>query len=181
MKHIFSSRFISFRPYVIMSVIGLFIASMTLTASGRRVKVPAATKGYKTGQAKSEKTFTVDSLSIAEGRPNPSGRGLDAVEMSRFDKPVESRYETFFVTNRAATTLTAVTLRIDYYTSGGEKMHSRTVTAECNIPPGETRQLSVPSFDRQQTYRYQGSRIPPRRPSTPFTVRLTPLRLRYTL
>lgn len=114
-----------------------------------------------------DKNHPCDSITLAD------------IAFSRFDKPVESTKETFLCKNTATATLVEVTVKINYFLTDGTKIHSRTVNIPCDIPSGETRQLSVTSFDRQKSYRYKGSRVPMRRESTPFDVRLTPVALTF--
>ncbi len=161
----------------------ILAAMMLLPAAdsaARRVKVPAAGKSaakQKSSAAAKENSFAVDSMAEFSTDRRVAQCSLAQVTFRGFDKPVESRVETFFVTNTAPYRLTRLTVRMDYFGSDGEKMHSRECVIDCDIPAGEQRQVSVPSFDRQQTYRYQHSRVPPRRAAATFTVRLTAVRL----
>ncbi|HBC20854.1 MAG TPA: hypothetical protein DC009_01890 [Porphyromonadaceae bacterium] len=164
----------------------ILAALMLLPAAdgaARRVKVPASspkTSKQNKQAATKENSFAVDSLAEFSTDRRVAQCSLAQVTFRGFDKPVESRVETFFVTNAAPYRLTRLTVRMDYFGSDGEKMHSRKCVIDCDIPAGEQRQVSVPSFDRQQTYRYQHSRVPPRRTASTFTVRLTAVRLVFT-
>ena len=86
----------------------------------------------------------------------------DSLSISGYDKPLRSTRETFFLTNRHGSPLHAIKLHITYYTMGGEMLHSRDITIDTPIPPGETRQISTSSWDRQKAYYYIGTRVTPR-------------------
>ncbi len=86
----------------------------------------------------------------------------DSLDISGYDKPLRSTRETLFITNRCSTTVTLVTLSLTYGTVAGVMLHSREVTLPCAIPPGETRQLSFPSWDRQKAYYHHLTRVIPR-------------------
>lgn len=86
----------------------------------------------------------------------------DSLSIKGYDKPLRSMRETFFITNRHCMPLHTVKLHISYYTMGGEMLHSRDVTIDTTIPPGETHQVSTPAWDRQKAYYYIGTRVTPR-------------------
>lgn len=147
----------------------LMLAVVTV-AVGRKVKVPSA-QTRQVPPAVRVATFTVDSAS------NEDGITLNDVTFSRFDKPYDSTHESFLCLNSSNRRLVGMSVRIDYMLTDGTRIHSRTVKLDCDIPAGETRLVTTPSFDRQQSYRYVGSRVPPRRGATPFDVRMTAVRL----
>lgn len=92
-----------------------------------------------------------------------------AITIAGYDKPVDSRIETFFIVNRSSHHLKGITVTLTYFDTSGRQLHQATHNVDCDIPPGHTRQATVPSWDRQQSFYYTGSRTPRRR-STPFTV-----------
>lgn len=101
------------------------------------------------------------------------------VRLSDFKKAIASRVETIMISNASETdTVVAVEVDIDYRTPDGKQLNRRTVTFRSEIPPGETRHASVPSWDRQQLF-YHVSTPPVRKTqrTSPFTVTITPLRL----
>lgn len=148
----------------------IMMLAVVAVAAGRKVKVPSA-RGRQVAPAVRMATFIVDSAS------NEDGIILNDVTFSRFDKPYDSTQESFVCSNASPRRLVGVSVRIDYMLTDGTRIHSRTVKLDCDIPAGETRLLTTPSFDRQQSYRYVGSRVPPRREATPFDVRMTAVRL----
>lgn len=99
------------------------------------------------------------------------------VILAGYDKPLNATKESIHVTNQSDTlTITAVTLRIVYLDRMGRQLHSREVTIEDIIKPGETQLLTFPSWDIQHAFYYINSPRP-RRQATPYTIRLTPLQL----
>lgn len=77
-----------------------------------------------------------------------------AIAIAGFDKPVDSRTESFFIINRTHHTLTGITVTLTYSDTSGRQLHQATHRVECDIPPGHTRQATVPSWDRQQSFYY---------------------------
>lgn len=93
----------------------------------------------------------------------------DIVVISGYDKPLTSHYETFFTTNKGNTTITAINITFNYFDNKKRQLHSATKNINCTIPPGETRQLSVSSWDKQKSFYYYRS-AKPRRQATPYSV-----------
>lgn len=120
--------------------------------------------------AKSEQEVTVvaDSTTVSP----------DSITIADYDKPLRSNYETFFVTNRHSRTIVRITIDIDYIDMNGSQLHSRSVTVECEIPPGATRQLHTRAWDRQKAFYHHTTRSKPRSPhARPYKVVVTPVSL----
>lgn len=102
----------------------------------------------------------------------------DSITIADYDKPLRSNYETFFVTNRHSHTIVRITIDIDYIDMNGSQLHSRSVTVECEIPPGATRQLHTRAWDRQKAFYHHTTRSKPRSPhARPYKVVVTPVSL----
>lgn len=102
----------------------------------------------------------------------------DSITIADYDKPLRSNYETFFVTNRHSRTIVRITVDIDYIDMNGSQLHSRSVTVECEIPPGATRQLQTRAWDRQKAFYHHTTRSKPRSPhARPYKVVVTPVSL----
>lgn len=103
----------------------------------------------------------------------------DAVKFSGFEKTNPSNRETFFATNQLGpdSTLTAIELTLTYFDMEGHQLHQRSELIHCLIPPGETRALSIPSWDPNHAFHYHLSTPPRTRRSTPFRVTSTLRRL----
>lgn len=94
----------------------------------------------------------------------------EELRLAGFDKPLRSNVETLFVTNNLACRVIGLNLTIDYVDTSGRMLHSRQVAVVTDIPPGHTRQVSFPTWDRQQSFYYWRSRKPERADGTPFDV-----------
>ena len=108
---------------------------------------------------------TADNLlpdSLAELDPN-------AVTLKGFSKRASDSKESFFITNNTSHRMSAVRLLLRYTTMDGEMLTQRTVNVLVNLKPGETKLVSIKSFDVQrQFYYYAGPQ--PRKQATPFKV-----------
>ena len=91
------------------------------------------------------------------------------IEISGYDKPLNSNKETFFVSNRGEATIVSIGITLNYFDSQERQLHKTTKTIHCSIPPGETRLLSIPSWDKQNSFYYHRS-AQPRRQATPYSV-----------
>ena len=123
---------------------------------------------------KRPKTVTTEAVIDTIALPRP-----EAVRFSGYEKENRSTRETFFVTNNLGqdSTLTAIEVTFTYFTMDGKQLHQRTELIHCLIPPGETRALSIPTWDSNHTFHYYLSTAPRQRRSSPFRVTATPLRL----
>ena len=94
------------------------------------------------------------------------------VAINGYDKPLRSRRETFFVTNHSETdAISSITITLTYSDTKGRMLHKATKTLTCEIPPSETRQLNMPSWDVQQNFYYIRSTVPTRvQQATPYDV-----------
>lgn len=100
----------------------------------------------------------------------------DSITIADYDKPLRSNYETIFVTNRHQRKLVQITINIDYIDMNGSQLHCRSVTVECDIPPGTTRQLQMRAWDRQKAFYHHTTRSKPRSPhARPYKVVVTPV------
>lgn len=100
--------------------------------------------------------------SLAQLDPN-------AVTLKGFAKRASDSKESFFITNNTNHRMSAVRLLLRYTTMQGEMLTQRTVNVPVNLKPGETKLVSVKSFDVQRLfYYYAGPQ--PRKQATPFKV-----------
>jgi len=113
----------------------------------------------------------VDMLAVDDDMLPDSLTAVDptAVSLKGFNKRASDAKESFFVTNNTAHRMSAVRLLMRYTTLGGEMLHQRVITVPVSLKPGETRLVSVKSFDVQRLfYYYAGPK--PRKSATPFKV-----------
>lgn len=105
---------------------------------------------------------------------------VDSVVVTGFDKQLRSKRETMFVSNHTARPITSITLRIDYFDMAGRQLHSATHSTSVDLPPGQTRQIEVPAFDRTDRFYYHLSPAPTRaQQATPFTVTVYVLQITH--
>lgn len=100
-----------------------------------------------------------------------AGDGV-AVEFYGYEKTLRSTRETVFVTNRSARPTAALRFTVQYYDAQGRLLHSRVVNTSTEIPPGETRRVDFPSWDKQCTFYYVGSPRP-RTSAIPYSIKIT--------
>ena len=93
----------------------------------------------------------------------------NAVTLKGYSKRASDSKESFFITNNTTHRMSAVRLLLRYTTMNGEMLTQRTVTVPVSLKPGETKLVSVKSFDVQRLfYYYAGPK--PRKQATPFKV-----------
>lgn len=80
--------------------------------------------------------------------------------LSGFDKPLNSMYETLFLTNMSDNEIIGIFLTIEYFDRSGRQLNKVSKSIHTDIPAGETRQLRWDSWDRQHSFFYIGSRQP---------------------
>ncbi len=82
----------------------------------------------------------------------------DSIIFSGYDKPRQSRKETFFVTNKYSNTIKKLSVDFFYYDMDGRMLHKENHIIDCNIPSYETRRLNIPSWDKQLSFYYHKSK-----------------------
>ena len=93
----------------------------------------------------------------------------DAVTLKGYSKRASDSKESFFITNNTSHRMSAVRLLLRYSTMNGEMLTQRQVTVPVSLKPGETKLVSIKSFDVQRLfYYYAGPQ--PRKQATPFKV-----------
>lgn len=93
------------------------------------------------------------------------------VDFNGYDKPLRSRRETFFATNNSNDSIAAMAFTITYYDSRRRMLHSAKHKVSIDIPAGETRQVSLKSWDSQFNFYYIRSAVPQRtKNATPYEI-----------
>ncbi|UKI43839.1 MAG: hypothetical protein L6U16_12885 [Porphyromonadaceae bacterium] len=108
--------------------------------------------------------ITTDADSVPEG-VNPN-----AISIKGYTKKRERQQGgVFFVTNRTDRTISQIKLRLRYSTLTGEQLHERVATVNVTLRAGETRLVTIKSWDIQrQFYYYAGAK--PRKKASPYKV-----------
>lgn len=120
------------------------------TSGPSRLKKPARTEAM------------FDTIRPAEGQIRCAG----------YDKPNRATRETFFLTNAMADSMAidGVSLTFDYFDMSGRPLHRTTRTVSVHLGAGETLNVGVSSWDRNNAFHYYLSPAPQRRASTPYKV-----------
>lgn len=95
------------------------------------------------------------------------------VIVSGYDKPTRSTCESAFFTNNTPHHIEAIILTVNYTDMSGRKLHNLQTTISGTISPNDTRHLSWPSWDKQQSFHYYLSRKVKRGVTTPYQVTCT--------
>ena len=91
------------------------------------------------------------------------------ISIKGYSKRASDRKESFFVTNNTSHRISHVRLMFKYTSMQGEPLHTQEHSVEINLNPGETRLVSVTSWDTQRMFYYHsGPR--PRKEAMPFQV-----------
>lgn len=137
-------------------------AMLLLPLSAQRTSRKGLKTAVEAQQATSAATADIDTI-VA---PTPH-----TVDINGYDKPLRSRRESFFATNNAKQTVCGIAITINYYDSDRRQLHQAKRNIVSDIPAGETRQLSFPSWDSQQSFYYVRSAVPRRaEQATPYDV-----------
>ena len=95
------------------------------------------------------------------------------VRFSGYEKTLRSNRETMFVTNLSEREIGGVWFGISYLDTSGRLLHKASHRRHVSIPPGETRRIDIPSWDKQCTFYYTGSPRP-RISAIPYDITITP-------
>lgn len=95
------------------------------------------------------------------------------IAFSGYDKPLRASRESFFVTNNTDSFIHSIAVTIEYLDMTGRQLHKAFHHIVVDIPRGETRSTTIPSWDRQQSFYYHRSNQPRRAKAYPYKVVLT--------
>lgn len=118
-------------------------------------------KPIVTTTASPESTAPIDTVN------NPS---TSTLVLTGYDKPLRSTTESMFIKNLTGRHILSVTLHLEYLDMSGRQLHLRDVTIPCDIPPGQTRQITFRSWDRQKSFVYHRSQRPRRADYSPYKI-----------
>lgn len=139
----------------------IIIAFAALLASARTRTTQSSLRGVRAPieQLQADTAVTACSSGI-----NPAD-----ITLRGFSKRKSDAKESFFVTNNTSTRISSIRLLLRYTSLAGQTLHERQVTIAVNLMPGDTRLVSVKTFDIQrQFYYYLNAK--PRTSATPFKV-----------
>lgn len=124
--------------------------------------IPAASGQHALRQGRLLKTELTSATESAM-RPHTDS----TVTVAGFEKALRSKRETMFVTNHSRDTITALWLTADYTDTLGRQLHRQSRPINVDLPPGQTRRIEQPSFDRDGMFYYY--QTPPARSTTAAT------------
>lgn len=97
----------------------------------------------------------------------------ETVRLSGYDKPLGSRVESLFVSNRLDRDIIALEITLTYRDLQGRTLHETTRRVRADIPAAATRRIQFPSWDTQNSFYYRHSRRPRTANVTPYDVSCT--------
>ncbi len=147
-------------PLALLMLIVLCISALDVDARIRTTRKNLRSTEVPVVALEADDALLPDSL--AQLDPN-------AVTLKGFSKRASESKESFFITNNTGHRMSAVKLLLRYTAMSGEMLTQRTVNVPVNLKPGETKLVSIKSFDVQRLfYYYAGPQ--PRKQATPFKV-----------
>ena len=147
-------------PLALLMLIVLCISALDVDARIRTTRKNLRSTEVPVVALEADDALLPDSL--AQLDPN-------AVTLKGFTKRASESKESFFITNNTGHRMSAVRLLLRYTAMSGEMLTQRTVNVPVNLKPGETKLVSIKSFDVQRLfYYYAGPQ--PRKQATPFKV-----------
>ena len=92
------------------------------------------------------------------------------IRLSGYDKPLNSRKESMFVSNKLPCRIVGLNIRLSYSDMSGHTLHEEVIDLHDDIPAGATRRVEFPSWDRQNSFYYYRGRQPRVANVTPYRV-----------
>lgn len=140
----------------------IIAAAVAAAAPARRYAKPGATRAA--AAADTAPAAVYDTVAADTSR----------IQVAGFEKTLASTRETMFIVNGLDRPVEGLAMDIIYSDMSGRMLHTASHTVAAHIPAGESRMVSVPSFDRQKVFYYHLSPAPTRaRVATPFKVQVT--------
>lgn len=97
---------------------------------------------------------TGSQFQMITGEDTESLISTDLIKIAGYDKPLTSTKETFHVINNTISEIKKIGLRITYLDMKDRMFHSREISVDAEIPAGETRLITIPSWDIQKSFFY---------------------------
>lgn len=95
------------------------------------------------------------------------------IMLKGYDKPLNSRKESLFVSNSSCRDITALKIKLVYCDLSGRTLHETEREIRAEIPAGATRRVEFPSWDTQNSFYYHLGRRPRVDNVTPYAVTCT--------
>ena len=114
----------------------------------KRKNLTPADKGVKQETVAIDSVIVDDALQFTEG----------IVTMKGYSKLTGANKESFMLVNHSNLHLSGLEIRFKYTDLDGAIIHERTATVECDLPPFQSRQVSIKSFDEGHRFYYYRSK-----------------------
>lgn len=148
------------------SVKGLILAALLI--------LPLAIMGQHS-KTTSKKSLQRAESTTAEPVPDFITTAADSgsVRFYGYEKTLRSAQETVFVSNLTPGNIYGLVFTVSYLDSEGRELHRRQVRTPDALPPGSTRRVDYPTWDKQHTFYFLGSPAP-RVAAIPYRVKIQP-------
>lgn len=156
----------NFRPHIIIIILAALSVSATSLHAEKTLRGKLRTKTSAGTGVKPDTTLctSFDTIRVMSQTD---------LRLSGYDKPLNSRKESLFVSNRLTTDITAIGLRLIYTDMAGRSLHEVTREIRAEIPAEATRRIEFPSWDRQNSFYYHKGRKPRVDNVSPYDVKCT--------
>ncbi|MDE7402814.1 MAG: FxLYD domain-containing protein [Muribaculaceae bacterium] len=142
--------------YHLILVLALLL-TIPLPSAAKKNTLKLKTEKQSSESAEDKKMVRGSFMVASQCTDCNNGYTLDQIKFFGYDKPAKSNKESFFLTNMTDRTLSGVSIYITYYAADGRMLHRRFAKLQESIPPGETRKLEIPSWDKNHSFRFAGS------------------------
>lgn len=161
---------------LLFSIVLIFLSCFSTNLYGKKIKNTLAI-GKETRNKTSEKS-AIEGTEIRFNETSDSvAQSLAGISFYGFDKEPNSNIESFILINPSNLEILGFEVKIVYLDMKDRMIHSRTVKEDCIVPPGESRRIDIPTWDKQHTYYYYLGNEP-KKVATPFKVTFEPLAFR---
>lgn len=152
---------------LILIIIALLVPAIGTSARKGKKPDPSRTRQSTSARRHVQLPDMADSIMLPPA---------DSIAVAGFEKTLRSNTESMIVSNHSSRDISGIGLDIQYLDMKDRMLHrvKHSVNLQDGIPAGESRMVSVPSFDRQALFYYYLSPKPKRATrATPFKVAVT--------
>lgn len=153
------------KPLPIVTIIVLLLLTALPLRADKTLRGKLRSVAGSTRGATVEKPDSAVAVFDTIASPSP-----EAVRLSGYDKPLGSRVESLFISNRLDRDIIALEITLTYRDLQGRTLHETTRLVRADIPAAATRRIQFPSWDTQNSFYYRHSRRPRTANVTPYDV-----------
>ncbi|MDE5989432.1 MAG: hypothetical protein K2F88_00410 [Duncaniella sp.] len=149
----------------LISILMLTLVSVLPLMADRTLRGKLRTAATKTSPVnRTPPTLVFDTLRTPDA---------EKVRLSGYDKPLNSRIESLFVSNNTGSEICGIEITLVYSDLQGRTLHQAKRLIRADIPSGTTRRIQFSSWDTQNSFYYRHSRRPRTANVTPYDVTCT--------